>query len=132
VYRRVHVGTTPITLTARRGTIPVTVANDSNERVTVVLRLTSPKVDLPKASDPFVLEPHRRTTQLLPVGTRATGTFPIRVEVLTPDRRELIAAGEVRLISTAFNRVALALTGGAVGVLLLWWRFGRRRNGTDG
>jgi hypothetical protein len=133
VYRRVEVGTTPVTLTARRGTIPVTVANESNERITVVLRLTSPKVDLPKASDPFVLEPRRRTTQLLPVGTRATGTFPIRVDVLTPDRRELIAAGEIRLISTAFNRVALAMTGGAVGVLLLWWRFGRRRRpGTEG
>jgi hypothetical protein len=131
VYRRVHVGTTPVTLTARRGTIPVTVANDSDERITVVLRLTSPKVDLPRVSDPFVLEPRRRTTQLLPVGTRATGTFPIRVDVLTRDRRELIAGGEVRLISTAFNRVALALTGGAVGVLLLWWRFGRRRNGTE-
>jgi hypothetical protein len=132
VYRRVHVGTTPVTLTARRGTIPITVANDSNERITVVLRLTSPKVDLPKASDPFVLEPRRRTTQLLPVGTRATGTFPIQVDVRTLDGRELIATGEIRLISTAFNRVALALTGGAVGVLLLWWRFGRRRNGTDG
>jgi hypothetical protein len=131
VYRRVHVGTTPVTLTARRGTIPVTVANDSDQRVTVVLRLTSPKVDLPKASDPFVLEPRRRTTQLLPVGTRATGTFPIQVQVLTPDSHEQIAAGEIRLISTAFNRVALAMTGGAVGVLLLWWRFGRRRNGTE-
>jgi hypothetical protein len=132
VYRRVHVGTTPVTLTARRGTIPITVANDSDERITVVLRLTSPKVDLPRASDPFVLEPRRRTTQLLPVGTRATGTFPIQVDVRTPYGRELIATGEIRLISTAFNRVALALTGGAVGVLLLWWRFGRRRNGTDG
>ena len=132
VYRRIHVGTTPVTLTARRGTIPITVANESSERVTVILRLTSPKVDLPRASEPFVLEPRRRTTQLLPVGTRATGTFPIQVDVLTPDTREQIAAGDIRLISTAFNRVALAMTGGAVGVLLLWWRFGRRRNGTEG
>jgi hypothetical protein len=131
VYRRVEVGTTPVTLTARRGKIPVTVANTSEERVTVVLRLTSPKVDLPAASDPFVLEPGRRTTQLLQVGTRATGTFPIQVEVLTPDRRDAIAGGEIRLSSTAFNRVALALTGGAAGVLLLWWRFGRRRPGTE-
>jgi hypothetical protein len=132
VYRRIEVGTTPVTLTARRGKIPVTVTNNSEERVTVVLRLTSPKVDLPAASEPFVLEPGRRTTQLLQVGTRATGTFPIQVEVLTPDRREAIAGGELRLSSTAFNRVALALTGGAAGTLLLWWRFGRRRRpGTE-
>jgi hypothetical protein len=133
VYRRVEVGTTPVTLTARRGTIPITVNNASQERITVVLRLTSPKVDLPAASDPFVLEPGRRTTQLLPVGTRTTGSFPIRVEVLTPDGREVIAAGEIRLVSTAFNRVALGLTGGAVGALLLWWWRSdrRRRAGTD-
>jgi Family of unknown function (DUF6049) len=132
VYRRIQVGTTPVTLTARRGIIPITVTNDSDERVTVVLRLTSPKVDLPAASEPFVLEPRRRTTQLLQVGTRATGTFPIRVEVLTPDGEMPIARGEIRLISTAFNRVALALTGGAAGVLLVWWRLGRRRRaGTD-
>ena len=127
VYRRIEVGTTPVTLTARRGKIPITVANNSGERVTVVLRLTSPKVDLPAASEQFVLEPRRRTTQLLQVGTRATGTFPIQVEVLTPDRREAIAEDEIRLSSTAVNRVALALTGGAAGMLLLWWRFGRRR-----
>jgi hypothetical protein len=132
VYRRIQVGTTPVTLTSRRGTIPVTIANDSEERVTVVLRLTSPKVDLPATSDPFVLEPGRRTTQLLPVGTRTTGTFPIQVDVLTPDGEVTIASGEIRLTSTAFNRVALALTGGAAGVLLLWWRFGRRRRaGTE-
>ncbi|HEU4896693.1 MAG TPA: DUF6049 family protein [Actinomycetota bacterium] len=133
VYRRIEVGTTPVTLTARRGKVPITVENASEERVTVVLRLTSPKVDLPAASEPFVLEPGRRTTQLVQVGTRATGTFPIQVEVLTPDRRQEIAAGELRLSSTAFNRVALALTGGAAGMLLLWWRFGRRRrSGTEG
>ncbi|HXQ56320.1 MAG TPA: DUF6049 family protein [Actinomycetes bacterium] len=131
VYRHVAVITTPVTLTARSGKIPITVANGSAERVTVVLRLTSPKVDLPGASEPFVLEPRRRTTQLLQVGTRATGTFPIRVDVLTPDGEARIAGGDIRLTSTAFNRVALALTGGAAGMLLLWWHFGRRRrNGT--
>ena len=132
VYRHIRVITTPVTLTARSGKIPITVANGSAERVTVVLRLTSPKVDLPAASEPFVLEPGRRTTQLLQVGTRATGTFPIRVDVLTPDGEHTIAGGDVRLTSTAFNRVALALTGGAAGLLLLWWRLGRRRRPENG
>jgi hypothetical protein len=127
VYRRIEVGTTPVTLTARRGKIPITVTNNSAQRVTVVLRLTSPKVDLPTASESFVLEPRRRTTQLLEVGTRATGTFPIQVDVLTPDEEVVIASGGVRLTSTAFNRVALALTGGAAGLLLVWWGVGRRR-----
>jgi hypothetical protein len=131
VYRRVDVESTRVTLTARSGTIPITVRNDSARRITVVLRLSSPKVDLPvAASEPFVLEPQRRSTQLLEVGTRATGTFPIRVDVLTPDDAEPIANGEVVLTSTAFNRVALVLSGGAAGFLLLWWRLGRRRAGS--
>jgi Family of unknown function (DUF6049) len=133
VYRRVDVESTRVTLTARSGTIPITVRNDSAQRITVVLRLSSPKVDLPAAaSEPFVLEPQRRSTQLLEVGTRATGTFPIRVDVLTPDGAEPIANGEVVLTSTAFNRVALVLSGGAAGFLLLWWRLGRRRAGSGG
>jgi hypothetical protein len=132
VYRRIEVGATPVTLTARRGKIPITVTNNTAERVTVVLRLTSPKVDLPAASERFVLEPRRRTTQLLEVGTRATGTFPIQVEVLTPDGEVEITSGEVRLTSTAFNRVALALSGGAAGLLLVWWALGRRRKAGNG
>jgi hypothetical protein len=34
-------------------------------------------------------------------------------------------------VSTAFNRVALVLSGGAAGFLLLWWRHGRRRTVRD-
>ena len=76
-----------------------------------------------------MLEPRRRTTQLLEVGTRATD-LPIQVDVLTPDREVEIAGGEVRLTSTAFNRVALALTGGgrAAGVVGV----GRRRKAGNG
>jgi hypothetical protein len=132
VYRRVGVDATRVTLTARSGKIPITVHNDSAQRLTVVLRLSSPKVELPPgASQPIVLEPHRRSTQLLQVTTRATGTFPLRVDVLTADAAEHIAGGEVVLVSTAFNRVALVLSGGAAGFLLLWWGRGRRRTARD-
>ena len=129
IYKRVRVEPTRAVLTARQGTIPVTVTNAGNQRLTVVLRLTSPRVDLPATNQPFVLEPRRRTTQLLQVGTRTTGSFPIRVAVLTPDGKRRIAQADVTVVSTAFNRVALALAGGAAGFLLLWWRRGRRRRG---
>jgi len=52
--------------------------------------------------------------------------------VLTPDGRFQIGQdGQVMLVSTAFNRVALILAGGAVGFLLLWWgrKTGWRRRG---
>ncbi|MCI0688176.1 MAG: hypothetical protein L0Y54_13200, partial [Sporichthyaceae bacterium] len=114
---------TPRTLTSRKGQVPVTVVNDGNQRLTVVLRLSSPRVDLPAATQPFVLEPHRRVTRRIEVSTRTTGRFPIRVEVLTPDGR-LVAQASVTLVSTAFDRVALLLAGGAAGFLLVWW--GRR------
>jgi hypothetical protein len=132
VYRRVGVDATRVTLTARSGKIPITIHNDSAQRLTVVLRLSSPKVELPPgASQPIVLEPHRRSTQLLQVTTRATGTFPLRVVVLTADGAEPVAGGELVLVSTAFNRVALVLSGGAAGFLLLWWGRGRRRAARD-
>ena len=81
------------------------------------------------AAQSFTVEPKRATTQTVQVSTRTTGTFPIRVEVLTPDGAFTVASAEMVLVSTAFSRVALALTGGTAGFLLLWWsrRLSRRR-----
>jgi hypothetical protein len=132
VYRHVGVQRTRVTLTSRHGAIPVTVTNSGDQRLTVVLRLSSPRVDLPPVSESFTVNPHEPVTRRVEVGTRATGTFPIRVEVLTPDGKvRIVQNGQVTLVSTAFNRVALILAGGAVGFLLLWWgrKNGRRRRG---
>ncbi len=143
VYQQVGVQQTRVTLTSRHGAIPITVTNAGDQRLTVVLRLSSPRVDLPPVSESFTLNPREHVTRRVEVGTRITGTFPIRVEVLTPDGRvRIVQNGQVTLVSTAFNRVALLLAGGAIGFLLLWWgrksgwRRGRPRSGgprpTDG
>ncbi|HZD00229.1 MAG TPA: DUF6049 family protein [Actinomycetes bacterium] len=122
VYRHVGVQRTRVTLTSQHGAIPVTVTNSTDQRLTVVLRLSSPRVDLPPVSESFTLNPHEPVTRRIEVGTRTTGTFPIRVEVLTPDGKvRIVRNGQVTLVSTAFNRVALILAGGAMGFLLLWW-----------
>jgi hypothetical protein len=124
---------TRVTLTSRNGAIPITVTNASSQRLIVVLRLSSPRVDLPKMSEPFTVNPKEQVTRRLEVGTRTTGTFPIRVDVFTPDGRVNIARDQVTLVSTAFNRVALILAGGAGGFLLLWWgrKTGWRRRRID-
>lgn len=121
VQRQVGVQRTRVTLTSRNGAIPITVTNAGDQRLTVVLRLSSPRVDLPSTSEPFTVNPKEQVTRRVEVGTRATGTFPIRVDVFTPDGRVNIARDQVTLVSTAFNRVALILAGGAGGFLLLWW-----------
>jgi putative peptidoglycan lipid II flippase len=128
-YRQVSVEKTRFTLTARQGPIPIRVTNTSDQRLTLVIRVSSPKVDLPVTAQSFTVEPKRATTQTVQVSTRTTGTFPILVEVLTPDGAFTVASAEMVLVSTAFSRVALALTGGTAGFLLLWWgrRLSRRR-----
>ena len=128
-YRQVGVEKTRFTLTARQGPIPIRVTNASDQRLTLVIRVSSPKVDLPVAAQSFTVEPKRASIQTVQVSTRTTGTFPIRVDVLTPDGAFPVATAEMVLVSTAFSRVALALTGGTAGFLLLWWsrRLGKGR-----
>jgi hypothetical protein len=133
VQHQVGVQRTRVTLTSRRGAIPITVTNAGDQRLTVVMRLSSPRVDLPSISEPFTVNPKEQVTRRVEVGTRTTGTFPIRVDVFTPDGKVNIARDQVTVVSTAFNRVALILAGGAGGFLLLWWgrKTGRRRRRTN-
>lgn len=125
IYSKIGVDRTPRTLTSRTGQLPITVINDGDQPLEVRLQLAaSPRVSLPAATQPFLLAPHRRVTQRIEVSTRTTGSFPIMVEVLTPDGR-LITEASVTLVSTAFDRVALLLAGGTAAFMLVWW--GRKR-----
>jgi murein biosynthesis integral membrane protein MurJ len=131
VYQRVTIPKTRFTLSSRQGPIGIRVVNNSDQRLTLVIRVSSPKVDLPSGNQPlspqFVVEPRSGKIQELQVSTRTPGTFPIQVEALTPDGAFPVASTEMILTSTAFSRFGLILTGGAAGFLLLWWsrRLGR-------
>ena len=57
------------------------------------------------------------------VQAQTTGRFPITVQILAP-QGGLITQSQLIVRSTAYNRVALVVTAGAVLFLLVWW--GRR------
>jgi murein biosynthesis integral membrane protein MurJ len=132
VYRQVVLTKAHFTLSAPQGPIGIRVLNRSDQPLTMALRLSSPKLVLPPGnqavSAPFTVAPRSGKIQDMEVVTRTPGTYPVEVEVLTPDGAFTVARTEIVLTSTAFGRFGLLLTGGAAGFLLLWWsrRLGRR------
>ncbi len=116
-----------VTLTSDAGSVPLTVRNTGNQRLSISVRLVSqylrhsPSVDLE-------LAPGESRTLRLQVQLRTTGRFPIRVQLLSPSGR-VIGQDTLIVRSTAYNRVALLITIGAALVLLLVWarRFVPRR-----
>lgn len=110
-----------ITLTARRGEIPVTVLNEADYPVRLVVQVASDKLTFPSGGSRRIELPRRNTTERFSVEARTSGAFPLRVQLLSPDGRLLIGESRFTVRSTAFSGVGLVLTVGALAVLLLWW-----------
>lgn len=113
--------TVTITLTAREGTVPLTIRNGTGGTVEVRVRLRSPKLELPEG-DTFSLTLSGPTSRLdIPVRTRASGSFPFDVEVTSPDGRIALASTRYSVRSTAVSGVGLVLSIGAGLFLVVWW-----------
>lgn len=110
-----------ITLTARDGTIPMTLRNGAGLPVDVVVRLRSPKLEFPDGNTiPLTLT--EETTRLdIAVRARASGAFPVQVEVISPDGGIRLATLEYSVRSTAVAGVGVVLSVGAGIFLLVWW-----------
>jgi hypothetical protein len=117
---RVPVGRT-ITLTARRGEIPVTVLNEANYRVHLDIRVASDKLGFPQGAVRRVELTRRNTTERFSVDARTSGAFPLRVTLVSPDGRLVVGESRFTVRSTAFSGVGLVLSAGALVVLLAWW-----------
>ena len=127
----VQVSSGTITLTARTGTIPITITSSLGYPITGTLTFTSDKLAVASAtSRPFTIS---RSTHAIRVGVRArtTGDLPLEVRFTAPDGL-LIASGTITVRSTATSKVGIVITLAAAGVLALWWlRSHRRRRGED-
>ena len=121
-----------ITLTARDGTIPLTVRNDAGVRVHVVVRLHSAKLEFPSGSSRSVVLSDPTTRLDIDVRARASGSFPLEVEVLSPDGAILLATIDFSVQSTAVSGVGVVLSAGAAMFLLVWWARHWRRTRRSG
>lgn len=121
--RRVRIATGAnsfVTLTSNSGTVPVTVSNELDVPVHVVVGITS-GLHLKVAGNgrkSEVIPPHRQ----IPIDVKATaqtsGVFPLVVTLYTPSG-QTYQQEQLFVRSTAYGVVALLITGGATGVLMI-------------
>lgn len=117
-----------ITLTSRNGVIPLSISSALGYPVDVVVRLDSDKLRFPEGEE-IRIDQLRAPNRIVKVGTvaRATGTFPLRVVIQTPNSRIQIAESRLIIRSTAYNVVAVSITAGAGIFLVGWWVVGSIR-----
>jgi hypothetical protein len=110
-----------ITLTARDGTVPLTLRNESGIPVEVVVRLRSPKLEFPDGATIPVTLVDEVTRLDVDVRARTSGAFPLDVEITSPDGGLRLAELDYSVRSTAVSGVGVVLSAGAALFLLVWW-----------
>ena len=119
------------TLSGRRTTIRLRIENISDEPLRVMVRLTATKLTFPKGDQVVTIEAKSITDVAVPVVARTNGSFPVSLDVLSPDGgMALINTLYLKARVSALTGVAQLLTGGGLLMLLAWWgrnvRRGRR------
>ena len=110
-----------ITLTARTGEIPVTILTRTDYPVRVQVQVASDKLEFPGGAVRDLDLDRRNTTERFSVQARASGTFPLRVNLVSPDGALVLGRSRLTVRSTASSGVGVVLSAGAGAFLLLWW-----------
>ncbi len=119
-----------ITITSSRAEIPISLLNETGQRVTVQVRLQSDKLLFPEGAEREVVLNPRNSTVRFAVETRSAGTFPIVVTLSSADGGYVIQESRMKVRSTFVSGVGIFLTVGAISFLALWWGNDiRRRRG---
>ena len=111
-----------VTLTSSSGEVPLNLENRLPYEATVRIVLTSAKLDFPEGSVIERTIPAAQTTTIkLPVEIRASGAFPLTVDITSADGELPVATTTYTVRSTAISGVGLFLSVGAGLFLLVWW-----------
>ncbi len=119
--------------------LPLNLRSTYTEPIRVKLRLTSSKLKFlgsagfadssGRYEQLIMLEPNVDTNLVIPVESRATNTFPLIVEVLTPSGDNgLVEPSELTVRANRLSGLGLALSVGGLVVLATWWAHHLRRN----
>jgi Family of unknown function (DUF6049) len=133
-WRQVRiVGTGQDTLTGKSGSVPVSINNKLNQRVTVKLRVWAPSgritIDLPPK--PVVILPHQQATVAVRVHAATAGSTVLKLQLFAPNGHPLPGTRtQLTVDATHFGSTALVITAVACGVFLITAgaRAVRRRN----
>lgn len=115
------------TLTGTEGTIDLTIGNRLDEPITVVLRLSSPRLSFPEGDQTITLPADSTQTVRVPVRARSNGTSAVTVDILTPSGDPLIETVTLRSRVNSLTGLGQALTAGLILILLTWWFSNWRR-----
>jgi hypothetical protein len=112
----------PVTLTSSNSvsSIPVHIVNASGTPLHVTVQLVSPRLSFANGNSKSVGLTSTDSTLSFGVTPNTTGRFPVQVLVRTPSGKVLNSATLI-VRSTAYNRIALVITIGALVVLLALW-----------
>jgi len=114
-------GDRTVTLTSRRGALPVTIDSSAPYALIGQLTVTSDRLEFP-TGDTRQVTIDRTTNQIrVPVLARTLGDLPMEVTLRAPDGALVIAQSRLTVRSTATSAVGVVLTILAAMVLLGWW-----------
>ena len=114
-------GNRSITLTAREGEIPITISSEIPYPIRAALRLSSGPLTFPRGDTIPIELTRSNLTQRVTVRANTSGSFPLRVELVSPDGQLVLGETRVTVRSTAVSGVGVALSVGAALFLALWW-----------
>lgn len=110
-----------VTLTADNSVVPLTLVNGLADPVRVRLRVLSDKLEFPDGNTLELTLAPGTNRQEVAVRTRATGSFPVELDLRSADGRTEVATGRLSVRSTAFSGFGLVLSLLAGGFLAVWW-----------
>jgi hypothetical protein len=116
--------TTPgsITLSGRQGAIRIQLRNDSDQSLTVKVRMASAKLDLTQPVRLITLAAGSTTEVEVAAGTRTNGRFPISVRVTTPEGGlEVVPYITITAKVNAIAGFGQLLSISLLLIILAWW-----------